>query len=220
MASPPKRPPGKVASLAMSFDPTPIKKSKKGNLIDVVQTKVSILLLGFPTRSDVEQAPYMKPFTEAFETDESGKMGKQMRILSMPVLKGEKGPNGEFMAKPKAPGSKIPWEAFVLWKKNDNESAKDVGQMLADGLTAFVNDCPEYSSKIPFVLNSVSTANPQSLNTFLLDKDVAAVLKHVYKNCTKAQLAKDDNAMQAFFGSTAEGARVLHAMPDHVWLRL
>ena len=105
----------KVAEAKMSPDFSPMKKRKKvwGNIIDVYATSVTVLFVAIPTRSDKDEAPWMKPIADAYEANASGKIAKELRAMAMVDLKGD----GDNTFKPKAPGSTVAWEAFVLYKR-------------------------------------------------------------------------------------------------------
>ena len=211
----------KVAETKMSPDFSPMKKRKKvwGNIIDVYATSVTVLFVAIPTRSDKDEAPWMKPIADAYEDDASGEMAKGLRAMAMVDLKGD----GDNTFKPKAPGSTVAWEAFVLYKDKDDKDMSDavaLGKNLAEGLTDQVTSLDAYEKKIPFIFGQAMTSKPKALNHFLLDKDVVRFLKRCYTKRTKSELMKDDNIMKAFFGTASRGTKILGDMTDHGWDRI
>ena len=68
-----------------------MKKRKKvwGNIVDVYATSVTVLFVAIPTRSDKDEAPWMKPIADAYEADTSGKMAKKLRAMATLELKGD-----------------------------------------------------------------------------------------------------------------------------------
>ena len=211
----------KVAETKMSPDFSPMKKRKKvwGNIVDVYATSVTVLFVAIPTRSDKDEAPWMKPIADAYEADTSGDMAKELRCMAMVDLKGD----DDNTVKPKAPGSTVAWEAFVLYKDKDDKDMGDavaLGKNLAEGLTDQVGSLDAYEKKIPFIFGQAMTSKPKALNHFLLEKDVVRFLKRCYTKRTKSELMKDDNIMKAFFGTASRGTKVLGDMTDHGWNRM
>ena len=75
----------------------------------------------------------------------------------------------------------------------------------------------QYETKIPFVFRKVKSGDLQPLSHYLFDRDVACLLKQIYSTSNKAELAKDDFAMENFFGSVEEGSKVLENIADAEW---
>ena len=158
----------------------------------------------------------MKPIADAYEADTSGQMAKELRAMAMVDLKGD----GDNTIKPKAPGSTVAWEAFVLYKDKNMSDPVALGKNLAEVLTDQVACLDAYEKKIPFIFGQAITFKPKALNHFLLQKDVVRFLKRCYTKRTKSELMKDDNIMKAFFGTTSRGTKILGDMTDHGWNRI
>ena len=75
----------------------------------------------------------------------------------------------------------------------------------------------QYETKIPFVFRKVKSRDLQPLNHYLFDRDVACLLKRSYSASSKGELAKDDFAMENFFGSVEEGSKVLENIAHAEW---
>ena len=208
----------KLAKLEMKPDFSPMKKKKKvwGNILDVYATAVPVLFIAIPTRSDKDEAPWMKPIVDAWNEDEDGQIAKKLNVLAIMELKGNNGNT----PKPKAPDSSVGWESYIIYKDDDEDNAKSLGKKLATALTELVEQLDAYERKIPYIFGQCHVSHAKSLNHFLLDKDVIALLKRMYPSTSKPNLMKDDDAMKTFFGTVSEGVKVLGELSEHAWDRV
>ena len=55
------------------------------------------------------------------------------------------------------------------------------------------------------------------LSHYLLNKDVAALLKRCYSGCSKDDIAADDSALEGFFESAETGRAVLDDIASEEW---
>ena len=125
----------KKTKLTVSLDVTPIKKQKQSycNFLDIVEVQAPHLCIGVPTRADKPESPYLKPIIDA----------ASWKVLKITTRKGEKNSDGRHSFVPKAPGSRIPWNIFVLYKDGESIDSKSIGKHLSTELTKFVQDCPK-----------------------------------------------------------------------------
>ena len=114
-------------------------------------TQVSVLSIAIPTCSDVDKALWMKLIMEAYKEDESGELVEKLKVCAILKLKGE----DEDTPKPKAPGSLIGWEAFVVYKDKSSSDTIELGKNLAKEVTILVKTLDAYEAKIrTFVIKS------------------------------------------------------------------
>ena len=135
----------KKTKLTVSLDVTPIKKQKQSycNFLDIVEVQVPHLCIGVPTRADKPESPYLKPIIDEFEMDIGGELSASWKVLKITNRKGEKNSDGCHSFVPKSPGSRIPWNIFVLYKDGESIDSKSIGKHLSTELTKFVQDCPK-----------------------------------------------------------------------------
>ena len=135
----------KKTKLTVSLDVTPIKKQKQSfcNHIGIVEVHVPHLCIGVRTRADKPKSPYLKPIIDEFEMDIGGELSVLWKVLKITNRKGEKNSDGYHSFVPKSPGSRIPWNIFVLYKDGESIDSKSIGKHLLTELTKFVQDCPK-----------------------------------------------------------------------------
>ena len=134
----------KKTKFALSLDASSTMKQKPSfcNHIDIVEVSVPHLCIGVPTRADKPESPYLKPIIDEFEMDIGGKLSALWKVLKITNRKGEKNSDGCHSFVPKSPGSRIPWNIFVLYKDGESIDSKSIGKHLSTELTKFVQDCP------------------------------------------------------------------------------
>ena len=64
-------------------------------------------------------------------------------MLKITNQRGDKNVDGFHNFTPKSPGSRIPWNIFVLYKDGVNIDLKTIGKHLSSELTKFVQECPK-----------------------------------------------------------------------------
>ena len=135
----------KKTKLTVSLDVTPIKKQKQSycNFLDIVEVQVPHLCIGVPTRADKPESPYLKPIIDEFEMDIGGELSALWKVLKITNQKGDKNSDGYHNFVHKSPGSRIPWNIFVLYKDGVNIDSKTIGKHLSTEFTKFVQECPK-----------------------------------------------------------------------------
>ena len=63
----------------------------------------------------------------------------------------------------------------------------------------------------------VCSLTHHTLIDYMFPKDVIALLKRAYSDCTKSEVAADNNALETFFGSASKGRSILEDTPDEEW---
>ena len=236
----------KKKRLQMNPDFSPIKKQKKifGNYVDGFETLVGCIVPFVLTRADKKESPYTKPIVDAFEEDLDGEIPAKWNVMKIAIQKGKEKSDGSFDQVPKSPASKIGWDVFIGFRKNESTSAKSIGVHLAKELTSFVKNCPQvsacfglqlyykhtnsstdsfhlcvvkYDTKIPFMFRRINNGPRLPLSHYLFDKDVASVLKRCYSGFSKDDIAADDSALEGFFGSAETGREVLSDIASEEW---
>ena len=212
--------PPKKKKIKPSFDPSPVKRQNKRfcNYTDVTPTKVEQFAVVHFTRGDKPEGPYMKPIIDAFEEDTSGELSRKWQLIKICPCKGASNGDGTHAATPKAVGSKINWDGFVIYRVNESISWKDIGCNLAKKLTKFVKESRDYDTKIPFLFRQVAASEtPHALGHYLFPKDVVGLLKRSYSDSDKDDIAEDGDILESFFGSAEEGKKIIASVAPSEW---
>ena len=72
----------------------------------------------------------------------------------------------------------------------------------------------------PYVFHKSNMTNPKPLNHYLLNEDVAKVLRLIYEDSSKEELMNDEDIMQNFYGSAEVGSEYLGVVDDETWENL
>ena len=83
---------------------------------------------------------------DEFEGDLDGEIAAKWSVMKIAPRKGKEKSDGSYDHIPKAPQSKIAWDALVGFRKNESTTAKSIGVNLAKELTSFVKNCPQVSA--------------------------------------------------------------------------
>ena len=67
------------------------------------------------------------------------------------------------------------------------------------------------------MFRKVLSVTHHTLIDYMFPKDVIALLKRAYSDCTKSEVAADNNALETFFGSASKGRSILEDTPDEEW---
>ena len=63
------------------------------------------------------------------------------------------------------------------------------------------------------MFRKVRSVTHHTLSDYMFHKDVIALLK----DCSKSEVAADNNALETFFGSASKGRSILEDTPDEEW---
>ena len=67
------------------------------------------------------------------------------------------------------------------------------------------------------MFRKVLSVTHHTLMDYMFPKDVIALLKRAYSDCTKSEVAADNNALETFFGSASKDRGILEDAPDEEW---
>ena len=67
------------------------------------------------------------------------------------------------------------------------------------------------------MFRKVLSVTHHTLMDYMFPKDVIALLKRAYSDCTKSEVAADNNVLETFFGSASKGRGILEDTPDEDW---
>ena len=67
------------------------------------------------------------------------------------------------------------------------------------------------------MFHKVCSVTHWTLSDYMFHKDVIAFLKRAYSDCSKSEVAADNNALETFFGSASKGRSILEDTPDEEW---
>ena len=169
------------------------------------------------TCGDVQQAPFMKPIVDAYESDQSKTYATDWNVLFIGPRKGKPNGNGGWDTMPKGPNSKIPWDVFVMFRPTEASDWKELGKNLANKLTIFSELSNEYHTKIPFLLRRIVTDSPHPLNKYLLDRDVIWLVKRSYSDSSIKDVVEESDILECFFGSAKAGKQALQDVTEEEW---
>ncbi|KAL7453896.1 hypothetical protein ACHAWC_005527 [Mediolabrus comicus] len=193
--------------------------------LDVVKTCVNGVFIGFSTRSWAPDEPsYVFPMEKALNDSENGgALSKLWKHVFAFLPRRDTEVDDGITAMKIKKGSKWDWKVVVLViNEEDTASITKACRHVASCFTKFTRNKELMDSPEKYTFNKYYDADPQPLNRYLLDLDVAKVLKTLvchkgseYK--TKEDVLENEDLLQAFFGSAEAGREYLLGMEDDDW---
>lgn len=208
-------------SRAVVFD------DKVGNVreqnLDLVATLVDGVYIGFCTKSwSPSEASYLYPMETALNQKDSGEsLAKDWKWVFGILSRRDNGINdGTTVMKAKS-GSKWPFKVIVV-VINDNEdvsvSVDKVGRHIAASFTKFTKSTDLMDSPEKYTYRQCFGSNPEALNHYLLDLDVAKVLKALSGYKSKEDfLMEEDEVLASFYGTSEYGREFIESLEDENW---
>ena len=198
---------------------TPRPKIRGGNIVDSYQTEVEEIIVHVFTRSDKPYASFVSPMKKKLEADpgisSSWNIHEWFSRRNNAQLDDNK-------AMTSHPNTDYLWDVAVTykWLLEKDVGARTIGKNLADVFTEFSKDSDEIRGSQPYTFHKAITANPKPLNYYLLDEDVAKIMRMIYEGTAKELLMEDNDILGDFFGSAEKGKHFLAGMADEAWENL
>lgn len=211
----------KVGKLSTSVKPSVRKiamkpSTRSGARFGVVsiQTKVPEIVVSFASKmADENTGAYLKPIIDQYTFDvANGGPSPQMFNVQFicPRRCGESNKAKKISAE-----LSYEWEALVTINDDEDLLAPDIGENLAQRFSTFESEKYE-AQKFVFKLPDEKEIE-KPLNHYLLDWDCVVLLRMIYSDETKENLAADEEVMSNFFGTLDIGAKVLKNVSNFRW---
>ena len=119
---------------------------------------------------------------------------------------------------PNREGSNFGWDVMVSMRGED-DTPTSLGTQLAEELTAFAANVPDFRTPPAFNFRHDLTTNPpRPLNYYLCDGDCLSLLKRLYaQDNEKDSIMENEELMTSYFGSIELGQQLLRPLSDAVW---
>jgi hypothetical protein len=119
-------------------------------------------------------------------------------------------------------GSKWEWKVVLLLIDEADTSIEKAGRHIAQCFSKFTRKEGVMENPEKYTFNKCFRNNPQALNHYLLDLDVAKVLKSLVchqgsEYATKEDVLQDNEVMEAFYGTSEVGRAYLDDMEEENW---
>ena len=185
---------------------------------DLFQTLVDGVYIGICTKSwSSNEASYLWPMESSLNQQVTGeKLAKDWKwvfgILSRRDMSID---DGKTAMKAKT-GSKWPWKVVVV-VINDETSVDTVGHHIAAGFTKFTKSTEFMDTSEKYVYHYCCSDDPKPLNVYLLDLDIARILRALGGYESKEELMVEEEVLAACYGSSDQGRTFLSSLTDEDW---
>ena len=193
--------------------------------IDLVPTQVDGVYIGFCTKSwTTGEASYLFPMEKGLNDKESGMtLARDWKyVFGFLPRRDTDIDDGTTSMKAKR-GSKWDWKVVIV-VINDDSNVETVGHHIANCFSKFTKNKNVMDSPEKYTYRHCYANDPKALNHYLLDMDVAKILKSlVYESggyASKKKLIQDEQILTAFFGNFKFGKEYLDAIDDEEWENL
>jgi hypothetical protein len=117
------------------------------------------------------------------------------------------------------PDTDYHWNVAVTykWLLEEDAEVNDIGKNLAEVFSEFSKNSNEIRGNQPYAFHKAITTNAKPLNYYLLNEDVAKVMRLIYDGTAKESLMEDDGILSDFFGSAENGRAFLTGMTEEAW---
>ena len=192
--------------------------------LDIVKTRVDGVFIGFCTKGwATGESAYLFPMEKALNDEEDGSdLAKDWKYVYSFLPRRDTDIDDGMTTMKTKKGSKWDWKVVLLLIDEADTSVEKAGHHIASCFTKFTRNKNVMENPEKYKFNKYFDANPQSLNHYLLDLDVAKVLKALVchqdsEYVSKEDLLLDDEVMEAFFGSSETGRAYLEDMEEEDW---
>jgi len=184
-------------------------------------TEADGIFVTWTSKPNGEEASYVTPLKKLYLRDGADlELDKKWKITGIYPRRDCKDPIANKVLLGNK-NSSWPWDCFVT--AEEGATAKSIGKHITKVLTEFAAEAEEfkvqkYKPKYAFC-GDVTEAQPKAglkpLSHYLLDENVAEVVKYVFENGNeKDAVMNQDDLLKSFFGSAEKGREMLE---DCVW---
>ena len=192
--------------------------------LDLVKTGVDGVYVGFCTKAWApDESAYLFPMEKGLnDTEDGGALAKEWKYVFSFLPRRDTTIDDGITPMKSKKGSKWDWKAVLCLIDEKDTSTAKAGRHIAHCFSKFTRNKDVMENPEKYTFNNCFHDNPQPLNHYLLDLDVAKVLKSLVchegsEYTTKEDVLQDDEIMEAFFGTSEDGRAYLEDMEEEDW---
>lgn len=193
--------------------------------LDLVATRVDGVYIGFCTKAWApDESAYLFPMEKGLNDKDSGEyLAKEWKYVFSFLPRRDIEVDDGITAMKTKKGSKWDWKVVLLLVDEADTSIEKAGRHIAHCFSKFTRNKRVMENPEKYTFNKCFREDkPHALNRYLLDMDVAKVLKTLLchegsEYATKEDLMQDSEVMETFFGTPEEGTAYLENMEDEDW---
>jgi len=189
--------------------------------LDIVKTLVDGVYIGFCTKGWApNESAYLFPMEKGLNDGED--LAKEWKyVYSFLPRRDKAGDDGITSMKTKH-GSKWDWKVVLILVDEADTSVEKAGVHIATSFSKFTRNKDVMQNPEKYRFNHYFSSNPQALNHYLLDLDVAKVLKSLIcfegsEYASKEDVLQDEEILESFFGSAEFGREYLEGIEEEDW---
>ena len=197
---------------------TDVKGKVREQNLDLVQTQVEGVFIGFCSKSwTTGEASYLFPMEKGLNDKEGGtNLSKDWKYVFGFLPRRDVSINDGITAMKAKRGSKWNWKVVVI-VINDDSSVEKVGRHIANCFSKFTKNKDIMDTPEKYSYRQCYSNDPKALNCYLLDLDVAKILKSLGGFTSKEAVIQDEKVLSAFYGTSEFGKLYLEAMEEEDW---
>lgn len=193
--------------------------------LDLVKTRVDGAYIGFCTKGWApDESAYLFPMEKGLNDEENGgDLAKEWKYVFSFLPRRDVIVDDGITAMKTKKGSKWDWKVVLLLVDEADTSIEKVGRHIAHCFSKFTRNKDVMENPEKYTFNKCFLDDkPHALNHYLLDLDVAKVLKTLVcyegsEYATKEDVMQDSEVMESFFGTSEAGMAYLEDMEDEDW---
>jgi hypothetical protein len=194
-------------------------------ILDLVETRVDGVFIGICTKAWApDETAYLFPMEKGLnDTKNGGDLAKDWKYVYSFFPRRDTDIDDGITPMKTKKGSKWDWKVVLLLiDEEDDTSIKKAGHHIAHCFSKFTRNKNVMEKTESYTYNKCIRNNPQALNHYLLDMDVAKVLKSLVchegsEYASKEDVLRDNEVMEAFFGTSDVGRAYLEDMKEEDW---
>lgn len=191
--------------------------------LDLVKTLMDGVFIGFCTKSwTTAEASYLHPMETNLNNKETGmNLAKEWKhVFGFLSCRDTSNDDGITAMKTKS-GSKWDWKVIVVVINDDDEiSVNKAGRHIATCFTKFTKNKDVMDSPEKYTYRQCFSDDPKALNHYLLDMDIAKVLRSLGGYESKDDLIQDEEVLAQSYGTAEYGKQFLEKMEEEDWNNL
>ena len=197
---------------------TDVRGKVREQNLDLVQTQVEGVYIGFCSKSWTNgESSYIFPMEKGLNDKEAGvNLSKEWRYVFGFLPRRDLSINDGITAMKAKRGSKWVCKVAVV-VINDDSSVDKVGRHIANCFSNFTKNKDIMDTPEKYTYRRCNNNDPRALNHYLLDMDVAKILKSLGGYATKEELIQDEEVLSAFYGTSEYGKFYLEDMEEENW---
>lgn len=191
--------------------------------LDLVETCVGGVFIGFCTKAWApDESAYLFPMEKGLnDTENGGNLAKEWKYVHSFLPRRDTNVDDGITAMKTRKGSKWDWKVVLLLIDEGDTSIEKAGRHIAHCFSKITRNKDVMDNPEKYTFNKCFR-DPQALNHYLLDLDVAKVLKSLVchqgsEYTSKEDVIQDEEVMDAFFGTSEVGRAYLEDMEDEDW---